>query len=185
MTSDEPMRILAELALSEARRELEQRGSLSVLVNMRMPDGKIESVRLPDPLNELMNSGEGKDLFFGVLRKIREKTGATAVLIATDAWMGWPTEKQMEILKEEGGPEKLKAMVKGKSLSEAEAMGLVERKEALAITVQTETEVLIVNQFYERDERARRIFWGQRDEMTSSQDNFDGRQKMYGKEYTY
>lgn len=173
------LRFLAERVLSEARRILEQTGTVDVVVMIERQDGKIVSLPLPPEINQVMDSGAGKDFFFGLTRKLARAVNAKAVLVATDTWMGVPTEKQIEILRDEG-QDKITAMFKGKSFDEVEAIGLVERREAIVVTVQTAERVLIVHQFYERNGLTKRIDFTGRDEMLCSQEDFDGRQKMFG-----
>ena len=172
---------LAESGLSEARRSLEQTGNTPVVVMGRLPNGSVERLQLREPLNEIMNSGPGKDVFFGAMRKIVERYKWNAVIFVTDAYAGLSTPKQHKMMQEQ--PEALVKLMEGASFDELVEAGLVTRAEALSVTVQNAQHVFFLTQFYERDDAKRRITWGERREMFGSQADFDGRQKMYGKEY--
>ena len=166
---------LTEMALANARRLLETTPEI-VRVALQAPDGRICWLPMPPGISAIMNDGGAKDLFYGVLREHVERTGATAVVVVNDAWVGVPTEKQERMGREE--PAKLKAFAQGASFNAFIEAGLATRSEALVVTVQNAREARVITHAYERTGSG--IVWGQRTEHTYPQGDFDGRLKMFG-----
>lgn len=173
------LRQMVEQALAEGRRQLSNRGNIDAVFLVRMPDGAVERAVIPGPLNELLNSGDAKRRLFAGIRAWVKVQGVTAVAFSADTWVGLPTEKQKRMAKED--PEALRRLFESvRSLDDAIEQGLSERAEALIITVQTASDVVIVNQSYTRYSQAHRIDFGERSIMHIPQSQFRGRQKMYG-----
>jgi hypothetical protein len=172
------LRTLTEKILSHARRELENTGGFDPVFAMRLPDGQIDHPQLPPGFGRLMNSGEAKKIIFGALRQTAEARHATAVVIATDSWMGVPNAGYMRRFGEHPKKEDIEAALRGKSIDALVKEGVMDKMEAITITIHTPKEVFIVTQFYERDKR--RATWTRRNEICSAQEDFQGRQKIFG-----
>lgn len=168
----EDLSVLVEQAFAEARRMLENTGNMEPLIMVRTAQGEVHTLNLGMAGN-IMNSGRGKELLFGSLRQAVAMTGATAVVILTDTWVGTATEKQML------DPVGAKKFFEGEhSFDEAIERGWAERGEALAAVVQDERQVVIISQFYLRGDDT--VRFEERKVAVLTQDQFKGRQKMYG-----
>jgi|AmaraimetP72IA01_FD_contig_41_6676878_length_2635_multi_13_in_0_out_0_3 hypothetical protein len=174
------IKTLAEMALSNARRQLEATGTLDVRVAVQYPGGRLAWLPIPAHLKNIMNDGDQKALFFGIIREFAERTQATAVVFVTDAWFGEPTEKQLQMGRE--NREELKRLGESLSFDEFVEQGLATRRSAVLVSVQTAECAHLVSQFYDRIDNQRRIIWGQRQERVIAQADFMGRQKMFGAE---
>jgi hypothetical protein len=175
-TKSENLKTLAEMALSNARRQLEATGRLDVKIGLQHPDGRVRWLNLPEELDPIMNDPHLKGYFFGGVRAIVNQLHPTAVIMATDAWTGVPTEKQKQMLRDK--PDELKRLSAGfECLADWEAAGLSRRVEAIAVTVQTPDEVLLLQQRYERADGT--ILWGARSSEEFLQSAYGGRTKMY------
>lgn len=170
----EGLRTIVEMALSEARRQMDATGTLEPIFMARLPDGILTRADLPGELGAMMNSGHGKDLLFGVLRMFVAKTGATAFVSVIDTWLGIPTEKQRTMPRAE-----LEAFTRSATLDDYERAGLVRRVEALTVLAQTPTDVVIVSQRYDRVLGAT-VRFGERSVQCVPQENYTGRTKMFG-----
>jgi hypothetical protein len=175
----EELRTLAELGLSNARRELEQTGKLNPEYWLRQPDGGIEWVQLTDDMAELFfGTGPRRNVFFDVLRAEVETAGITAVILVSDMFMGKTTEKFLAL-----PPEEIRAIIDaGHNMETMEKRGWVTKQEAILVSVQTPEKAAMVTQEYERDRLARRIVWGRRTARCGSPDSLDDRIRMFGKQ---
>jgi hypothetical protein len=165
------------MALSNARRQLEATGSVDVRVAVQV-DGNVKWLPIPERIKEGMNSGAFKDAFFGAIREYAQVVNATAVILVSDARRGEPTEKQFQMAKE--NPQELERLVRTTSPESLRKQGLLTWRECVVVTAQTADEVMVTYHAYNRFQRARRITWGERDSWRSKQDEFKGRQKMFG-----
>lgn len=176
----EDLRTLVEQALAEGRRQLSNRGGIDPVFLVRLPDGRIQRADIPAPLNELMNYGEGKSHIFSFVRAWVRQHSATATVFMTDAWVGLPTEKQKQMARENRAELERIVGQPGFNLDEGERLGLMERSEALILNVQTEQDVVIVEQSYTRYQEESRVEFSGRRISRFPQAGFRGRQKMYG-----
>src|SRR5215831_10508246 len=151
---------LAEMALSNARRQIEATGTLTFRTALQLPDGRVMWTDLPEKLAPIMNDHQLKTILFNALRLAVAESEATAVIIVTDSWFGVPTEKQKRMAEED--PEGLCRLAKSLDLTSMIEQGLCIRTEAVTVTVQPPEEALILNQLYNRHEGGRRIAWGER-----------------------
>lgn len=169
------LRSLADLALKIIKADIEREGGGTPVIVFRTAAGELRQLNFPKQFAPLMNSGTAKDAIFAWVRDEVRKSGHTAVIFATECWCGKqteagkaiPTEEFMEYGRERG-------FVTGV------AKGYIERAEAVVVTVQTPESVLTVTQFFKRDEKRRKITFGERQEYESPINQFAGRQKMYG-----
>lgn len=122
-----------------------------------------------------MNHGEAKDAIFGMIRSLARARGATATIFAVEAWFGKQTDKGRAL-----PPKEFRQRTRERAFETAVRDGLVERSEAIVVTVQTPTHVMMVHQEFERDEKRRRIHYGERHESIGPTESFVGRQKMFG-----
>lgn len=172
---DEDLRRLAGVALKKAKEDLVRTGTVDPTIMMREPDGTLQVIRMGET-GAVMNSGKGKDLLFGALREIVKEKGITAVIFATDGWMGKQTAKGRAI-----GEEEFFRKTRERAFETAVREGLVERCEVITLTVQTPMGTLMVQQEYERGIGGKRsITFGEQREQEVGVDEFTGRQKMYG-----
>jgi hypothetical protein len=171
------LRSLADIALRMAERDLEQSGNVRLVIALRLPNGSIDNLPLPDRAGELMNYGEAKDILFGGLRDYAASVGATAVIIGTEAWVGRTTEKGRVLL--QASPDEYKRMTRQAGFQDAVDAGLVERREAVVITVETPERCMILTHVFERT-LERKIVWHERTQIEARQSEFAGRQKMFG-----
>lgn len=172
----ENIRTLAEMALSNARRQLEATHEVKVLVAVEHADGQVKWLPLPSGIERIMNNGNLKAHFFSAVRAAAAELHATAVILVTDTWLGMPTEKQKELAKRD--PAQLKKVTLETTFDEMEALGLVRRTAAIVVSVQTADDAHYLQQAYERV--GGRIVWGERQEQAFAQSDVHGRAKMFG-----
>jgi hypothetical protein len=164
---------MGALALRMMRHGLETGGAVPVIV-LREADGKMTQLPFPKELAPLMNSGAAKDLIFGAVRKVVGRNGVTAVLFATDGWLGIATEAGLAL-----PPEELLRLGRESKFETAVELGFVKRVEAIMITIQTAEWVRHLRQIYEREGELIR-YVGEPECFDVPQENFAGRQKMFG-----
>lgn len=169
------LRSLAALALRIVKADIERDGGGTPVFVVRDAHGKIEQLAFPKELAGLMNSGPAKDLIFDTIRKTVRQRGHTAVVIATECWTGKQTEAGKALPTEE-----FLKYARESGFVTAVEKGYIERSEAITVSVQTAETVLIVTQFFERDQPHRRIVFGEQSEMEFPITEFCGRQKMFG-----
>ena len=168
------LRDIADTGLVIAKKDLERIGTVTPFFVL-YAGGESHQINIPERFTQLMNDGHAKDMIFGFLRQAVQKTEATAVVIVTDGWFGKPTAKAMAM-----GEKEASEAMEGQSLDNAEEAGLVERLEALLITVQTPERCLTLAQAYERDHRRQKIKYLEVHILECDINHFAGRQKMFG-----
>lgn len=67
------MRKLVDYAMSRARRELSDRGAVTAFFVWKRENTALQYYAIPKEHAEIMNSGDGKDLLFGVIRQWVQK----------------------------------------------------------------------------------------------------------------
>ena len=172
---NEDLKKLAEHALDVAREDLTGKGSVTPMFIIRTPEGSLDIFRLEGNAGNLLNSGAAKDLLFDTIRETVAANGITAVIFATEAWVGKATAKGMAI-----GQAEFHRRTKERAFASAVRDGLVERREAIVINVQTPDGVLLVHQFFVRDYQTETVTYAERMDAEVPANEFFGRQKMYG-----
>ena len=129
---------------------------------------------LPDEVAALMNYGQAKDAIFSAVRAMVQKSAADGVIFATDAWRA---ETTPEGFKYYDTPEWRKLHDTG--FVKLLQRGWVKRTEAFIVTAQSATDVLIINQNYQRLESGM-IQLLDCKRAWADQSAFNGRQKMFG-----
>jgi hypothetical protein len=173
MTDD--LKVLAEAALKVARDDLTGKGAVTPMFMVRTPEGTLEIMRFDGKSGNLFNSGAAKDLLFDAMRQIVAEKGITAVVFATEAWIGKATEKGLAL-----GEKEFHRKTRERAFETAVSEGLVERREAIVVNVQTAEGVLMVQQFFVRDYTTESITYAERLDAEVGANDFFGRQKMYG-----
>jgi hypothetical protein len=168
----EDLKQLAEIALETAREELTRKGSIVPTFLVREPDGHLGVIRIEA---DVMNSGDAKDTLFGAMRMMVKARGLTAVIFVSECWLGDQTAKGAALPYAE-----FLTRTRERAFATAVKDGLVERVEAITLTVQTPAGALIVHQRFTRDYGKQQVTFGVRDDLEYSVDEFAGRQKMYG-----
>ena len=174
----ERLKTTAELALANARRQLETTGQVTVVFGLLLCDNSdFAWLELPERLAPVMNDHSAKTLLFHYMRAVVNAVRATATVLVTDSWAGIPTEKHKQLAEE--NPEELERLAKTLVGMDAwEAAGLATRAEAICVTVQTPESALMLQQVYERSDQ--QILWGERIEQVMPQATFFGKTKMFG-----
>lgn len=173
---NEDLKQLAGIALKKAQEDLVRTGGVTPTIMMRELDGTVKVLRLEGNAGKIMNNGEAKDELFAAIRAIVREAHITAVVFATDSWLGKQTEKGRAL-----GDVEFLRRTRERAFATAVRDGLVERCEVITITVQTPTGTLMVQQEYERGVGgARSVMLGARREVELGPDELTGRQKMYG-----
>ena len=130
-----------------------------------------EWVRYPIP-GALMNSGDAKEILFGFIRTLVNKTGADACIIGTEMWGSKLTPEGMRHKAE------VAANV-DRGFDRLVKRGWAMRTELLQIVAQTPDEVLLMGHEFRR--RASGIEWiGQTWSDSNVQSEYAGRTKMWG-----
>jgi hypothetical protein len=171
----EELRRLAEIGLAMLKKDLERSGHINPFFVLRHKDGGLEQLNVPEKYADLMNSGSAKTTIFGFVRSWVREFGITAVVIGTDAWFSRSTPQARGLSQEE-----FDRIVREEGSENAEKRGLVVRKEAAVVNVQTTLRVMSLSQVYERLGR-RDIVFREISQIEAPIDNFVGRQKMFGK----
>lgn len=166
---------LASTGLAILKRELERKGHIKPFFILRHTNGKLDQFDVPDPLAKLFNSDDAKTRIFGVVRDWVRIHDINAVIIATDAWQSHSTPKAMNL-----SFEFFARLVRDLGTEECEKRGLVVRREACVVSVQTPERAMSLSQVYERLGR-REIVFREITQIESVIDKFVGRQKMFGR----
>jgi hypothetical protein len=172
---DDDLKKLAETALEIAQEDLFNKGAVCPTFITREPNGGFEVMRFEGVAGQLFNDGRAKDLFFGAMRELVKTRNLTAVIFVNEAWVGKLTAKGRAI-----GQKEFNRRTRERGFETALRDGLVERWEAIMLTIQTPAGALIVQQAFTRDYVAKSITLGERIESEAAVDEFRGRQKMYG-----
>jgi hypothetical protein len=174
-TVSSDLRIMADIALDKAKAHLTKHGKVTPIFIVRLANGELFDMELPEVFGDLMNDGSAKDRIFGVMRELVKKVGLTAVIFVTEAWMGLQTPEGAAV-----PPEEFDRITRERGFETALSLGFVTRCEVIFVSVQTPEGVLLVRQPFERDDRARRVTFKKREDSSMGVDDFQGRQKMYG-----
>jgi hypothetical protein len=172
---NDDLKKLAGRALEIAHDDLLNKGAVCPTFITRGPDGGFEVMRFEDRAAQLFNDGSAKDLLFDAMRELVKERGLTAVIFVNEAWVGKQTAKGRAI-----GQKEFNRRTRERGFETALRDGLVERWEAIMITIQTPAGVLIVQQPFTRDYAAKTVDFGERIESEAAPGEFRGRQKMYG-----
>src|SRR5262245_23704857 len=131
MTDD--LRQAVDLALKMARKDLEGPAkSVTPIFLLRDREGHIAQLPFPAEAARLMNYGEAKNAIFGYVREMIQSQGYTATVFATEAWYGKATEKGLKL-----DPKVLAEKCREPGFETAIREGLMERSEAVLVSVQT------------------------------------------------
>jgi hypothetical protein len=167
--------LLTEKLLAEARGQLEITGSIKPLIVLLYPDGRKERAAFEVP--HAMNSSGASARFYDSVRCYVQARQPQAVILLDGTCTGELTEKGQRIV-EDNPAAFLREQESG--LGHLVRLGLMARRESLAVTVQTADSVRIVTQFYERFARERRVVFTERQEMDVPQADFKGWHRMFG-----
>jgi hypothetical protein len=165
--------LLTEKLLAEARGQLEITGSIKPLIVLLYPDGRKERAAFEVP--HAMNSPGARERFYDSVRCYVQASQPQAVILLDGTCTGERTEKGQRIF-EDNPAAFLREQERG--LGHLVRLGLMARRESLAVNVQTADSVRIVTQFYERF--TRRVVFTERQEMDVPQADFKGWHKMFG-----
>jgi hypothetical protein len=128
---------------------------------------------VPEELAPLMNYGNAKDLIFGTFRELVRRKGIDAVIFATDTWIGEATPEGMKYY---DTPEWRELHDFG--FEKLVQRGWVQRWECFTVTAQNATDALLIAQKYQRMGSVIQLLSARRNWFP--QDEFTGRQKMFG-----
>lgn len=168
----------AEVALANARRQMEATGKINPVVLARVGD-ELVSLQITDEMYEaFFASGRGRDVFFRALRRWVEVVQAAAVILITDTYTGDETEK-FKALPEE---ERTRLVNEAWSVEAMAKKGWFTKCEAISVQIQTPNGVTMIEQRYERDRAHRQITWGTRKENTFPIEACSGRSILFGEE---
>ena len=173
----EDITTLAEMGLSNARRQLEATGHLDVRFAIET-NGRVRWMPMPDHITEGMNDGDFKAALFSLMRRFVQKANATATIFVSDTWYAEPTEKQTRMVRENA--KEFLRLTETMSFNELIEQGYATRHSAITVVVQTAETVHLLTHLYDRIEDQRRIVWLRREDRAFPQSEFSGRQKMFG-----
>ena len=163
----------ANAILIAAKATVELQGDFPMTILLHK-SGEWRHLPFPEEASDLLNDGTAKDLIFGAVREIVQSNQIDGVIFATDTWIG---EATPEGLKHYDTPEWKELHDFG--FVRLVQRGWVTRNEAFTITAQSATDVLVVQQTYQRlGSGMIQLFGGKRNWFDQSK--FGGRQKMFG-----
>jgi len=171
MTRNE-LELLANRIIAAAKASLELQSEFDPVFMFHGPRGWVFEP-MPPEARVLLNDGKSKRVIFGFFRELVKKMRCDAVLFATDMWEG--------VMTEEGTKHYNTAAWKENhdfGFVKLQKLGWVKVREAITITVQTESDVLIVSQAYQRLNDCIQLLDCKRRWLDQSA--FGGRQKMFG-----
>jgi len=134
----------AEIAIAEARRELEQHRFQPYFLARR--DGEYKLLPFD---GAMLDRKETKRAVFRAIRMLARRIKLDAVIFVTDMWMAQVTEAGLKFVHDH--PEEWGRLARESRFVTAVKRGLVTRTEALHVSVQTPDEVRWINQPYDRD----------------------------------
>ena len=137
------------------------------------PDGTVEELKLDDKLCSILNSGAAKEIAFKAVRQKVVETGAVCMVFASEAWRGKSTDKAKAMPRDE-----MVKLFMSKSFDQLEKLGMITREECIAACAQSEHKVLNLSQSIKRTDGHLEL--GEMFEQETVQENFKGRQKMFG-----
>jgi hypothetical protein len=159
--------------IAAAKASVELQGDFPVTILIHVSN-KWRVFPLPKELEPLMNDGKAKDLIFGAVRVIVQKSAADGVIFATDVWRA---ETTTEGMKHYDTPE-WKAL-HDFGFEKLLQRGWVKRTEAFCVTAQSATDALIITQTYQRTGSGMIQLLDAKRQWIAQSD-FGGRQKMFG-----
>lgn len=172
MTLDD-LRPHAKQILRDMRDEMRRTGNMRPLFRCYYADGGKQDFRLPPGTEALMNSGGAKEMLFDFLRKHTDAGGIEAWIFATDTFGGRATEEGAKHVAE--FPQHTDT-----GFAKLAAMGWVVVEQLITLTMQTPTEVAMLQQCYVRNGPNDLEWIGPPIEKRFPQEQFGGRQKMWG-----
>jgi hypothetical protein len=138
---------LSDMALASVKKDLESQ-SIKPLFVLEFPDGHLDVIRLAGRYVDLYQYREARQKIFQAIRVMVELFGITAVVTVGDAWVGRSTEKGRKLSRQEF--ERISSI--GTGFQVALEQGLLERVEAIVITVQTPKRMMTLMQMYQRSQ---------------------------------
>jgi hypothetical protein len=172
MTKDE-LTAEANRLITGAKNELEKTGDYTTLWRIHY-SGEWHDFPLPAFAAPLMNNGDAKDRIFGFFRLLVEAKQADGVLFGSDTWMGEVTPEGNKHINTPAWRENTTH-----GFAKLIQLGWIKREEALIITAQSETDILLITQPYRRLSGGR-IQLLQARRNWNTQKTFKGRTKMFG-----
>jgi len=187
MTVDELKRV-AGLAMASMKAQIDERHQLEPLCMLHWPlnpaktdFGKLlnraitpgEWSRFPFP-GPLLDSGDAKRVLFGIIRDIVQDSGADGVLFGTDMWGAQATDAGVK-----AGADAWNRHV-DTGFAKLVKMGWAIQVQLLNVTVQSKTDVLMMQHAYQRKGSGLVQWIGEAHSQVIPQDEFGGRQKMFG-----
>jgi hypothetical protein len=163
--------------LKAAKRELELKGNVHPIFAVQDASGEVQTFPITDSkLADVLNDvGAAKDQLLRFFRVLIARQHAIGFIACTEAWFAASTKKGTEMDRAE-----FDRITKEPGFETALARGLVTRSECISVTIQTETEVTLLQQPFERFPKLQLISFGTLRQFSVPQAEFDGRQKMYG-----
>jgi hypothetical protein len=128
---------------------LDQKGNFDPSIHVLLPNGDFVTV----PFNfDWMNSDRHKEALFGTVRALARQTKATAVIMATDGFAVEYSEEEKRRIHEdpEYGERYERAARSMEKIDDLVAAGFGHKVEAILVTVQTPTHMMLIQQFYTR-----------------------------------
>jgi hypothetical protein len=139
---------LAEKLLADARSELTRTHQVTPVFAYEIA-GQMICHNVP---GALMESGDCKDLLFGLIRKIVRDNHVDRVMFLSDMYMGLQSEEQRAETKRLE-----KELGRGLNVVELHERGLSTKREAISVSIQTPHSASMLVQFYSRDGEAIRF----------------------------
>jgi hypothetical protein len=187
MTVDDLKRV-AGRSMASMKAQIEERHQLEPLcmlhwplmpARMKIPRMAAMAVtpgewsRFPFP-GQLLDSGDAKRVLFGIIRDLVGDTGADGVLFGTDMWGAQATEAGIK-----AGSDAWNRHV-DTGFAKLVKMGWAIQVQLLNVTVQSKTDVLMMQHAYQRKGSGLVQWIGAAHSSVIAQDGFGGRQKMFG-----
>jgi hypothetical protein len=172
MTKDD-MEIQADSVMATGLAALELNEDWSPVFSVHTPGEGWHDYHLPPGTEHMLNIGEAKDAIFGWFRDLVQRDGCDSLLFSTDAWKAVATEEGMK------HKDEYKANM-DRGFKKLLKLGWVTRVEVFMVVIQTATDVLMASQMYSRLSRAKIELVGPVERDWTTQDDFRGRQKMFG-----
>jgi len=130
------------------------------------------TVQWVEPDKALFDSGESKDFTFREIRKFVDTHPVKAICFCSDTWKFTLTPEGNEAMT-------LDPKLRSTAPDEWLDRGLAIRSEVLIINVQDADNVILIQVPYERIDSG--VSWGEPERVLLTQEEFDGRQKMFGR----
>jgi hypothetical protein len=172
MTRDE-LEFQANRIIVAAKASLELQSEFAPTILLHNAARGWKPYPMPPGTEYLLNDGASKCVIFDFFRHAVKATRCDAVLFATDMWQGETTEEGTKHYNTPAWRENHDV-----GFVKLQKLGWVKVREAITITVQTESDVLIVSQAYQRLNDCIQLLDCKR--RWIDQSAFGGRQKMFG-----